>query len=191
VGEQLELFDKFVEQWLKINTKRLTTVKLSDDARRLLDDLMDGGFNEATIEFLQNLAAAIYKYQGGKPDVQYIPGTEKDTWKVDFFAPDMDIVFFRECSPLTRVDIRHRFIRRSLLEYFYSFHQPRTTQPKFAFKETSLTHWRPDSYKPPDSNDTESQDHSGRRPSPPSALSAQKVSVFSNLTNNTPSETAS
>ncbi|KAG9061062.1 hypothetical protein KI688_007691 [Linnemannia hyalina] len=143
-----QLYKSFVSQWLDINKRRLTTsltlqcptaadtpTTTTPTAASTLQDLIDEGFQEIALDFLQSLAAAIYKYQRGKPIVEYWHRSDKTTWKADFFGPELDITLLRESSPLTKVENFHFFIHRSLMEYFYSCHLARTTRPRYGFKK--------------------------------------------------------
>lgn len=143
-----QLYKSFVDQWLEINKRRLTTSltlqypttahtlnTTTPNAASTLQDLIDEGFQDVALDFLQSLAAAIYKHQRGKPVVEYWHYSDKTTWKADFFGPEWNITLLRESSPLTKVENFHFFIHRSLLEYFYSCHLARTTRPRHGFKK--------------------------------------------------------
>ncbi|OAQ31684.1 hypothetical protein K457DRAFT_16990 [Linnemannia elongata AG-77] len=146
-----QLYKSFVHQWLEINKRRLTTsltlqcpttaytlTTSTATAASTLQELIDEGFQEVALDFLQSLAAAIYKYQRGKPIVEYWHRFDKTTWKADFFGPELNITLLRESSPLTKVENLHFFLHRSLLEYFYSCHLSRTTRPRYGFKESAI-----------------------------------------------------
>ncbi|KAF9929352.1 hypothetical protein BGZ67_006388, partial [Mortierella alpina] len=119
---RLTLYDSFTDQWLDNNKCRLESITLAAEAAKALKELREEGFAPSAIDFLKRLAAAIFKEQGGNPVVQYAPRSDKVTWKVAFFGPEPDKVLLRESSPLSRVGVQHRFMHRSLLEYFYSRH---------------------------------------------------------------------
>ncbi|KAF9932380.1 hypothetical protein BGZ67_004765, partial [Mortierella alpina] len=119
---RLRLYDSFIDQWLDINKIRLTNSALPDAAKSALQELREENFTPMAIEFLKNLAAAIYREQDGNPVVHYSPKSDKGTWKSSFFGSELDTALLRESSPLSRAGIQHRFIHRSLLEYFYSRH---------------------------------------------------------------------
>ncbi|KAF9129907.1 hypothetical protein BG015_004084, partial [Linnemannia schmuckeri] len=147
---RLQLYKSFVDQWLDINKRRLATsltlqypttthtLTTTPTAASILQDLIDEGFKETALDFLQSLAAAIYKHQRGKPVVEYRHRSDKATWKAAFFGPELDITLLRESSPLTKVEKWHFFIHRSLLEYFYSCHLARTTRSQYGFKKPAL-----------------------------------------------------
>ncbi|KAF9951729.1 hypothetical protein BGZ70_000882, partial [Mortierella alpina] len=119
---RLTLYDAFTDQWLENNKCRLETMTLSTEARQALNDLLDDGFALSAIQFLKELAAAIFKEQNGNPVVQYTSRSDKETWKYEFFGGKPDTVLLRESSPLSRTGTQHRFMHRSLLEYFYARH---------------------------------------------------------------------
>ncbi|KAG0309424.1 hypothetical protein BGZ98_002612 [Dissophora globulifera] len=127
---RLTLYDLFIDQWLEINKLRLKTIKLSAEAESALQDLLEEGFTPTAIDFLKDLATAIFREQDGNPVVQYTPRSDKGTWKVKFFGPSPDITLLRESSPLSRAGIQHRFMHRSLLEYFYSRQAHETSKIK-------------------------------------------------------------
>ncbi|KAF9573679.1 hypothetical protein EC968_008195 [Mortierella alpina] len=119
---RLTLYSSFTDQWLDNNKRRLESIVLSPETAKALQELLDEGFTSSAIDFLKRLAAAIFKEQGGNPIVQYTPRSDKRTWKVEFFGSEPDTVLLRESSPLTRAGVQHRFMHRSLLEYFYARH---------------------------------------------------------------------
>ncbi|KAG0343928.1 hypothetical protein BG005_002117, partial [Podila minutissima] len=129
---RLMLYDSFIDQWLETNKRRLKTIKLSAKERNALQELLDEGFAPIAIDFLKDLAAAIFREQDGNPVVQYTPRSDKGTWKFEFFGSKLRNKLLRESSPLSCVlressppscegDL-HQFIHTSLLEYFYSRH---------------------------------------------------------------------
>ncbi|KAF9272117.1 hypothetical protein BGZ68_002704, partial [Mortierella alpina] len=117
---RLTLYNSFTDQWLDTNKRRLASMTKSAEVATALQELFEEGFASSAIAFLKNLAAAIFKEQGGNPVVQYTPRSDKGTWKSKFFGSDPDTVLLREASPLSRTGVQHRFMHRSLLEYFYS-----------------------------------------------------------------------
>ncbi|KAF9950526.1 hypothetical protein BGZ72_007844, partial [Mortierella alpina] len=135
---RLTLYDSFIDQWLDISKRRLRTIKLSAEANSARQDLLEEGFAAIAIDFLKNLAAAIYKEQDGKPVVQYTPRSDNGTWKVEFFGLKPDIMLLRESSPLSRSGAQHRFLHRSLLEYFYCRHMYETARTADELSSVSL-----------------------------------------------------
>ncbi|KAG0271394.1 hypothetical protein BGZ95_000799, partial [Linnemannia exigua] len=117
-----QLFKAFVNKWLECNKERLLSMQLGGKAAEVLDELVQGGFKEIALKFLQDLAGAMYQHQRGEPVVEYVHRWDKDTWKAQFFGTGLDITLLRESSPLTRQSNLHSFLHRSLLEYFYSCH---------------------------------------------------------------------
>ncbi|KAF9111380.1 hypothetical protein BGX27_005019, partial [Mortierella sp. AM989] len=124
-----KLFGIFIDEWLEVNRKRLTSMVLSEAAKAKLDELVEGGFKRIAIKFLRNLAEAIYKEQAGNPVIQYVHYYDKETWKAKFFGPDEDITLLRQSSPLIQVENLHSFIHRSLLEYFCSLQMATLISP--------------------------------------------------------------
>ncbi|KAF9983856.1 hypothetical protein BGZ65_001352, partial [Modicella reniformis] len=114
---RVALYDQFVEQWLERGKKRLGEKDLSPQARSAFEGLSDEGFTQHGIEFLKNLAVAIYKKQDGHPVVIYSRVKGELSWKDLFFSRDDEKKLLREACPLTRKGNQHRFIHRSLLEY--------------------------------------------------------------------------
>ncbi|KAF9277098.1 hypothetical protein BGZ68_009527, partial [Mortierella alpina] len=126
---RLNLFGIFIDEWLEVNRQRLRSMDHSEAAKAKLDELVEGDFKQIAIEFLQNLAKAIYEEQAGHSVVRYVHRDDKETWKAKFFGPDEEIVLLRQSSPLTCVENLHSFIHRSLLEYFRSLQMARLTPP--------------------------------------------------------------
>ncbi|KAF8902632.1 hypothetical protein BGZ58_006671, partial [Dissophora ornata] len=98
---RLKLFEIFINEWLKVNRPRLTFMDNSEAAKRNLYELVNGNFKEIAIEFLENLAEAIYEENDKIPDVKYVHSIDKNTWKADFFGPDEKATLLRQSSPLT------------------------------------------------------------------------------------------
>ncbi|KAF9900904.1 hypothetical protein EC991_006736, partial [Linnemannia zychae] len=84
---------------------------------RTLPKILDA----VAIEFLGKLAYNIINRQQGDYVVKYKEADDKDTWKAEFFGPDVKAYLLREASPLTKAGHFHRFMHYSLLEYFYGF----------------------------------------------------------------------
>lgn len=110
------LYDQFVEQWLERGKKRLGEKNLSHQERAAFESLCEDGFTQHGIEFLKELAVAIYKEQNGNPIVQY-SRRDEESWKYSFFSREEEKQLLREACPLTRNGNQFRFIHRSLLEY--------------------------------------------------------------------------
>ncbi|KAF9922595.1 hypothetical protein BGZ67_010377, partial [Mortierella alpina] len=131
---RLTLYNSFTDQWLDNNKCRLESMTLAAEAAKAIQELLEEGFTSSAIDFLKRLAAAIFKEQGGNPVVQYTPRSDKGTWKFEFFGPEPDTVLLRESSPLSRAGVQHRFMHRSLLEYYFSrhIHEALTLMPQGA-----------------------------------------------------------
>ncbi|KAG0296578.1 Transducin (beta)-like 1 X-linked receptor 1, partial [Linnemannia gamsii] len=115
---QQDLYDGFFRQWVHLGQKRLQGTKLKQDVRTVFDKLSDDFFWYVR-DYSKRLAHAIYSYQGGRPVVK-VSRKHKEKWKDEFFGPGIETTLLRETSPLTRAGIRHWFIHKSLLDYFFS-----------------------------------------------------------------------
>ncbi|KAK3807684.1 MAG: WD40-repeat-containing domain protein [Benniella sp.] len=69
------------------------------------------------VDFLKELAVAIYKNQGGQPIVKYSRSKDEGSWKTEFFGREGEKQLLRQACPLTRTGTQHRLVHRSLLEY--------------------------------------------------------------------------
>ncbi|CAO3567078.1 unnamed protein product [Mortierella alpina] len=117
---RVALYDSFVENWLWANKRRLKKQKLEPSSWTALTELVEDGFERNGIDFQKRLAAAIFHKQEGRPVVDYTQKRDKSSWKAEFFGPDPEATLLRSCSLLLRTGNQHRFIHRSILEYFYS-----------------------------------------------------------------------
>jgi WD40 repeat protein len=134
---RVELYDCFVEQWLRINLARLDASPLSTKERDVLLELRDAGFSFEGLNFQQRLAKAIFDNQDGHPVVQYTHlqtsrlKSKTVNWRTEFFGPDTQAKLLREVSTLAKTGSSYRFMHRSLLEYFYSrtFYDPFCYRP--------------------------------------------------------------
>ncbi|KAF9093051.1 hypothetical protein BGX29_010129 [Mortierella sp. GBA35] len=116
---RLKLYDRFIQQWITISKQRLANMVLAPEVQAQFDLLLEEGFEDEVLNYSKNLAIHIMKYHAGNPVVQY-RNEDKNTWKYNFFSVDVRIKILRESSPMTRAGNQHRFIHRSLVEYFYS-----------------------------------------------------------------------
>ncbi|KAF8934370.1 hypothetical protein BGZ58_005769, partial [Dissophora ornata] len=119
---RVELYDRFVEQWVERGKKRLTDKELIGDEKKAFNKLSDENFSQTALSFVKKLAVAIFNNQGGNPVVEYppsddTPSDDKDSWKQDFFQQDDRKNLLREVCPLNRNGNLHKFIHRSVLEY--------------------------------------------------------------------------
>ncbi|KAF9538050.1 WD_REPEATS_REGION domain-containing protein [Mortierella hygrophila] len=117
---RVQLYDSFVERWLKVNKRRLLESQLCMDKQRVLDLLLEDGFLDNGLRFQKDLAAAIFLKNAGHPVIKYTHLRDGTTWKAAFFSPDEPIKMLRESSTVNRSGTYFRFLHRSLLEYFYS-----------------------------------------------------------------------
>ena len=111
------LYGHFVEQWLERGKKLVSEKDMNVQARAAFESLSDDGFTQHGIEFLKNLAVAIYREQDGHPNVKYSRVKAELSWKAEFFSREEEKRLLREACPLSRNGNHHRFIHRSLLEY--------------------------------------------------------------------------
>ncbi|KAG0373729.1 WD_REPEATS_REGION domain-containing protein [Mortierella sp. AD032] len=116
----VRLYDTFTEQWLKKGKRQLLSRKKTSEEQRAFEDLCEADFVEQGIIFQKSLAAAIFEHQEGKPVVEYVQITDKNSWKAEFFGPEHVAALLRESSPLLKYDKQHRFIHRSIMEYLYA-----------------------------------------------------------------------
>ncbi|KAG0295238.1 hypothetical protein BGZ97_004871, partial [Linnemannia gamsii] len=117
---RVQLYDTFVQHWLEVNKRRLQDNKLDRDDQLALEGLLEDGFELNGIMFQQDLAAAIFREQEGRPVIDFTQRRDGSSWKAQFFGTDPDISLLRGASLLSRVGTQHRFVHRSILEYFYS-----------------------------------------------------------------------
>ncbi|KAK5829466.1 hypothetical protein F5H01DRAFT_18818 [Linnemannia elongata] len=113
-----QLYDTFMEHWSSVNKRRLLSNTLSTADRTVFNELLDMGFVSKCFDFSTRLALAIFEQQDGNPIVQYIH--EKNSWKAQFFGQEAEVRLLRDSCPLTRTGNLHRFLHRSMLEYFFS-----------------------------------------------------------------------
>ncbi|KAF9907932.1 hypothetical protein EC991_010371 [Linnemannia zychae] len=78
---RVQIYDTFIQHWLEVNQRRLerNNDMLSSEDRSTLVHLLDAGFVSLGIEYLTNLAQAIFDKQDGIPVVQYVHIKEKNT----------------------------------------------------------------------------------------------------------------
>jgi WD40 repeat protein len=117
---RVQLYDAFVQHWLGVNKRRLQDLKLSGDKFLAFEELLEDGFEQNGMRFQQDLAAAIFREQQGRPVVEHIHKRDRSSWKASFFSSDLEITLLRDASLLNRVGTQYRFVHLSILEYFYS-----------------------------------------------------------------------
>ncbi|KAG0379424.1 hypothetical protein BGX24_000447 [Mortierella sp. AD032] len=119
---RLDLYDYFAKEWFQVSERRIARARLSQEACRVFYQLRDMDFGECAKAYCIRLATAIYLKNGGCPFVEYkhLSRTDNPSWKGKFFGPDPEPTLLREASPLSRVGTQHRFIHKSLLDYFAS-----------------------------------------------------------------------
>ncbi|KAG0375292.1 hypothetical protein BGX24_009313, partial [Mortierella sp. AD032] len=117
---RLDLYDRFTEEWFRVNVMRIVGARLSPESNRAFERLHEAGFEECARDFSIQLATAIYVKNGRIPFVEYIHRMDNKSWKAEFFGEDPETILLREASPLSRAGTQHRFIHTSLLNYFVS-----------------------------------------------------------------------
>ncbi|KAG0311691.1 WD_REPEATS_REGION domain-containing protein [Linnemannia gamsii] len=117
---RLSLYHFFIVEWIRLGKLRLLSMKLDPGMTEILEGLLEDGFSSTVIEFLKDVATAIFQEQDGNPVVQFSPRKDATTWKYVFFGPQSEFTLLRESSPLTRAGVQYQFIHASLLEYFFS-----------------------------------------------------------------------
>ncbi|KAG0293936.1 hypothetical protein BGZ96_002050, partial [Linnemannia gamsii] len=135
---RLSLYQSFVAEWIRLGKLRLLSIKLEPGMAKILEGLLDDGFSSAVVDYLKDVAAAIFQEQDGNPVVHFSPRKDAMTWKYTFFGPESEFTLLRESSPLTRAGIQYQFIHASLLEYFFSCHIVDST-PNLDFTNHPLT----------------------------------------------------
>ncbi|KAG9071590.1 WD repeats region domain-containing protein [Linnemannia hyalina] len=116
---RVELYDTFVDHWLKVNKRRLQDQTLKDK-HKAFEDLLADGFVQSGIVFQKDLAEAIFQEQEGRPIVEYSNRRDRSSWKARFFDSEPERSLLRDSSLLSRTGNQYRFIHRSVLEYFFS-----------------------------------------------------------------------
>ncbi|KAF9350282.1 hypothetical protein BGX26_011507 [Mortierella sp. AD094] len=78
---RIELYDRFVMQWLERSRIRFTDMKLQGRDGKAFRWLLENGFQEQGISYLKELAVEIYSEQGGNPVVSYLDKRDLKSWK--------------------------------------------------------------------------------------------------------------
>ncbi|KAK3835427.1 MAG: WD40-repeat-containing domain protein [Linnemannia elongata] len=115
-----ELYDTFVMHWMAINKRRLEDLRLDRENKVVFEELKEARFEQIGVKFQQELAAAIFVHQDGKPIVDYIKKHDESSWKAAFFSTDSETSLLRDASLLSRAGTQYRFVHRSIQEYFFS-----------------------------------------------------------------------
>ncbi|KAG9064487.1 hypothetical protein KI688_003677 [Linnemannia hyalina] len=114
---RVQLYDSFTQHWLGVNKRRLEEHRLREGKLLAFEWLLEDGFESNGIKFQQNLAAAIFREQEGRPIVVYTPRRYRDSWKAMFFGLAHDISLLRDASLLSRVGAQYRFTTDSRDEF--------------------------------------------------------------------------
>ncbi|KAF8977197.1 hypothetical protein BGZ46_007568 [Entomortierella lignicola] len=113
---RIALYDKFVYRWLERNRKRFSETIATTNAEAF-DRLCETGFIKHGLEFIRDIAAAIYIKNDGKPVVTYPVGGEQSTWKDAFFSQTEENKILQQAIPIIRNGSQYRFINKSILDY--------------------------------------------------------------------------
>lgn len=116
---RLQLYDGFVEEWIRINIARLQQSNLNQDYRTVFDSLLNDGFAWCVKDFSKRLAEAMHEHQKGRLVVKF-RYRRTNSWKTEFFGDKIESTLLRESSLLSRAGFRHWFIHKSLFDYFRS-----------------------------------------------------------------------
>ncbi|KAG0015270.1 hypothetical protein BGZ80_009949 [Entomortierella chlamydospora] len=114
---RVQLYDSFVQQWIERNKIRLGEIELNPRDKEALVELQGSGFNQHCIEYLKELATAIYDNQDGNPVIKYSDHRDQKTWKKTFFDNNDGKNLLREAIPLVHNTDQYSFTHRSILEY--------------------------------------------------------------------------
>ncbi|KAG0288595.1 hypothetical protein BGZ96_007692 [Linnemannia gamsii] len=117
---RLMLYDRFIEQWIQVSQRRIQDVihVYPPDQQFEFEELVNEGFPEAVMSYAKKLAAYIVTMHDNNPIVEYRSPRDRGTWKESFFGRDARTTILREACPMTRAGNQHRFLHRSLVEYF-------------------------------------------------------------------------
>ncbi|KAF9924566.1 hypothetical protein FBU30_005513 [Linnemannia zychae] len=117
-----ELYKHIFDDWMAISMRYLISGNKGSREDRTLCNLIDADFYEVSMQYLKDLALAIFKNQKDTPVVSYshLTDQKKNPWKTPFFGPDPEITLIRDSVPLIRSGIEYQFIHRSLHFYLYS-----------------------------------------------------------------------
>ncbi|KAG0313965.1 hypothetical protein BGZ99_008459, partial [Dissophora globulifera] len=114
---RVALYDQFMELYMERGKRRLSENDLSPQDKKDLERLADDGFTQNGINFLKDLACAIYKNQAGYPIVTYSHHRHQGTWKQEFFYRKDEKQLLLQAGPLARSGNQYRFIHKSIMEY--------------------------------------------------------------------------
>jgi hypothetical protein len=114
---RVTLYDHFLDQWVERGQSRLIESKLTEEEQKYFGIFLKEGFSESAIEFVKNLAVAIFEHQDGNPVVEYLRNRDRSNWKHDFFGHDEGKGLLREACPLYQRGNKYGFNHRSILEY--------------------------------------------------------------------------
>ncbi len=124
------LYDEAMKARFEREKQRLQGEELTDALKDAFDVLDGEGFVKHCMQFVTNLAVAVYEKNKGYPVVEYNPFKDKGTWKEAFFGDAPRTRILRKVWPLIRNGDQYRFEHKSFLEYFVTLDicQPRDVE---------------------------------------------------------------
>ncbi len=112
------LYDEAMKARFEREKQRLQGPGPGNDLEGAFNALDEHGFVDNCMQFVTELAVAIYEKNGGNPVVEYNPAKDKGTWKEAFFGEVPRQRVLRTAWPLIRHGNQYRFEHKSFLEYF-------------------------------------------------------------------------
>ncbi|GJJ67817.1 hypothetical protein EMPS_00163 [Entomortierella parvispora] len=115
---RVRIYDEFMALWLERGRKKFEEDKeLSHEQKKAFQSLCNDGFVQSGMDFIRDLAVAIFEKQHGKTTVEYSKKIDKGYWKDRFFSLDGEVPILCNVCPLNRNGNQIQFIHRSILEY--------------------------------------------------------------------------
>ncbi|KAF9947063.1 Transducin (beta)-like 1 X-linked receptor 1 [Modicella reniformis] len=114
---KVRFYDHLVEHWFESDQVQLEKQELTHQARAAFEKLTADEFTLKGVNYMKELAVAIYKNQHGTPVVEFSRSRDEGTWKDDFFRQDDHKQLLRNVCPLKRNGNQYQFVHPSLLEY--------------------------------------------------------------------------
>ncbi|KAK3841824.1 MAG: WD40-repeat-containing domain protein [Linnemannia gamsii] len=113
------VYKHIFDNWMEAGKQRLFNKDKSEAESAAFEEIIGCGFEMVCMEYLLDLAVAIFKYQNDVSSVEYKPRISA-RWKAVFFGTDTKSKLVQESVPLTRSGSSYRLIHTSLLDYLYS-----------------------------------------------------------------------
>ncbi len=115
---RVTLYDEAMKARFEREKQRLQGAGPGNDLEGAFNALDEHGFVDHCMQFVTELAVAIYEKNQGNPVVEYSPAKDKGTWKEAFFGEVPRQRVLRKAWPLIRNGNQYRFEHKSFLEYF-------------------------------------------------------------------------